>query len=307
MEIISNSLILLLSIFALWIGAVWIVDSASRIAHHLGISELVIGLTVVAFGTSAPEFAVTLSAAFRGQADISAGNVVGSNVFNLGLILGGVAAFQAIKTSAKLVYRDGLILIGSSILLLVFMWDLTLTSWEGFVLVSLLIAYLLLLFFKKEKIEDDVPLGKFHWYDVLKFLAGLTFILFGGHYLVSSASALARNMGITEWVIAVTIVAAGTSTPELATSMVALVKGKHGISAGNLIGSNLFNLLGVLGLAALLNPLHVDSDAYREVFLLLGLVLVVVIMMRSGWKISRFEGIVLVSINLIWLIRVFWG
>ncbi len=307
MELLNDSIILLLSIAALWQGAVWVVDSASHIAQRLGVSELVIGLTIVAFGTSAPEFAVTLTAAFQGQPNLSVGNVVGSNVFNIGFILGSVAIIRAVKTSSKLVYRDGMILIVMSVLLLVFLWDLTLIRWEGFVLLLLLAAYLLFLFIKKETLEEEVPLGEFHWYDILKLIGGLVLILSGGHYLVESASGLARHFGISEWVIAVTIVAAGTSTPELATSFVAAVKGKHGLSAGNLIGSNLFNLLGVLGLAAFLNPLHVDAAAFRDLFVLLGLVIIVVAMMRTGWKISRGEGIILVLLNLLWLIRVFYS
>lgn len=307
MEIAQNSFILLLSIAALWQGAVWVVDSASHIAQRLGISELVIGLTIVAFGTSAPEFAVTITAALSGQPNMSVGNVVGSNVFNIGFILGGVAIIHAVKSSSKLVYRDGFILITVSVLLLIFLWDLELAQWEGLILLLLLAAYLLFLFLKKETLDEDVPLGKFHWYDILKLIGGLVLILSGGKYLVESGSSLARYFGISDWVIAVTIVAAGTSTPELATSFVAAVKGKHGLSAGNLIGSNLFNLLGVLGLAAFLNPLQVDADAFRDLIMLLGLVVVVVAMMRTGWKISRAEGIILVLINLAWLVRVFFG
>lgn len=299
LEVSINSGILIASVFALWWGAVWVVDSASRIAHKLGVSDLVIGLTVVALGTSAPEFAVTLTAALRGQPDISVGNVVGSNVFNLGFILGGVAIVRAIQTSAKLVYRDGAILIGTSLLLLIFMYDSTMSPWEGMVLIAILLGYLVLLFVRKEKIEEDIEVSGYKWTDILRLVVGLTLIVGGGHYLVDSASYLARIMGLSEWVIAVTIVAAGTSTPELATSLVAVIKGKHGLSAGNLIGSDLFNLLGVLGLAAVINPLTVSEGAYEEIILLAGLVVVVVLMMRSGWRISRREGIILVLVNLV--------
>lgn len=299
MDILIQSLILLFSVSALWLGAIWTVDSASRIAQKLGISELVIGLTIVALGTSAPEFAVTITAALRGQADISVGNVVGSNVFNLGFILGGVAAIHAIKTSSKLVFRDGFILIGTSALLLFFMRDSTLTAYEGVILILILLVYLVLLFVRKETLEEEVPSGDFRWFDVLKLIGGLILIVGGGHWLVKSATQLALGMGISEWVISVTIVAAGTSAPELATSLTAVIKGKHGLSAGNLIGSDLFNLLGVLGVAAILNPLKVDPDAYGEIVLLAGLVTIVVIMMRTGWKISRTEGVILVLVNLV--------
>lgn len=305
MDILINTFILILSVTALWLGAVWIVESATHIAKKLGISELVIGLTVVAFGTSAPEFAVTLTAALKNQPDISVGNIIGSNVFNLGFILGGVAMIRALSTSAKLVYRDSLILLGITLLLPLFLGDLTLQRWEGIILMLGLISYLGLLFFSKEQIDEEVLAGDFKWLDVIKLLAGLGLIIAGGHYLVQSASFMARLMGISEWVIAVTIVAAGTSAPEFATSLVAVVKGQHGLSVGNLIGSTIFNLLGVLGFAAILHPMNVSSAAYGESLMLIGLVFFVILMMRSGWRITRFEGTLLVLINLIRWIYIF--
>ncbi len=304
MEIFIESLILVLSIGALWLGAVWVVESASRIAKKLGISELVIGLTVVALGTSAPEFAVTITAAVKGQAAISVGNIVGSNIFNLGFILGGVALIRPIRTSRKLVYRDGSLLIIAAILLLVFFYDDILKQWEGIVLVLVLLSYLIFLFIKKENIEEDIPSGPYRWYEIPKLLIGLTFIVAGGHFLVDSASFLARAIGISEWVIAVTIVAAGTSTPELATSLVAVIKGKHALSAGNLIGSDLFNLLGVLGLAGFLRPQKIDPSSYVEIIVMSGMIILVVFMMGKKWRLSRADGAILVLINLIrWIIN----
>jgi len=298
--------IVILSIMALWWGAVWVVESASVIANKIGISEIVIGLTVVAFGTSAPEFAVTLLAAIRDQADISVGNIVGSNIFNLGFILGGVACVNAISTTRKLVFRDGVILLGSSILLVIFLYDLSLARYEGIILFGLLFIYLLLLFIKKEPLEEKVYTGTFHWYEVPKLIIGLVLIVSGGYFLVDSASAVARLIGISEWVIGVTIVAAGTSAPEFATSLIAIIKGKHGISAGNLVGSNLFNSLGVLGLASMIRPMSVDSDALFSIVMLTGLVIIVLILMRSGWRISRVEGMILVLLNLlVYLITIF--
>ncbi len=301
---VTESLILIASIGALWLGAVWVVDSASRTAQKIGVSDLVIGLTVVALGTSAPEFAVTITAAIKGQADISVGNIVGSNIFNLGFILGGVAIFRTITTTPKLVFRDGMLLIGASFLLLFFLWDSTIQHWEGMVLIAVLIIYLIYLFIRRENIEEEIPHGTFRWYDIPLLIIGLILIVSGGHFLVESASSLARSFGISEWVIAVTIVAAGTSTPEFVTSLVAVIKGKHGLSAGNLIGSDLFNLLGVLGLAAVIRKMSITPGAYEEIILLSALVITVVIMMRTGWKISRREGIALVLINLIrWIIN----
>jgi cation:H+ antiporter len=299
MDYIINSIIIVLSIGALWWGAVWVVDSASSIAGKLGISEIVIGLTIVAFGTSAPEFAVTILAAIRDQADISVGNIVGSNIFNVGFILGGVACVRAISSSKKLVYRDGTILILSSLLLVFFLYDTSLSRTEGIILFASLIVYLFFLFIKKETIDEEITPPPFRWYEIPRLISGLLFIVGGGFFLVDSASQLARMIGLSEWVIGVTIVAAGTSAPEFVTSLVAIVKNKHGISAGNLIGSNLFNLMGVLGLASIIRPMTVDKEAFMSIIMLTGLAVIVVFLMRTGWKVTRQEGIILVLLNLL--------
>ena len=299
MQYFIDSGLIVLSIGALWWGAVWVVDSASSIANRLGISEIVIGLTVVAFGTSAPEFAVTLLAAFRSQADISVGNIVGSNIFNLGFILGGVALVRAINTSQKLVYRDGSILILSSLLLVCFLYDNSLSQAEGIILFISLFVYLFLLFIRKETLEEEIEAVPFHWQEIPKLIIGLVLIVGGGYFLVDSASNLARTIGLSEWVIGVTIVAAGTSAPEFATSLVAIIKKKHGISAGNLVGSNIFNLLGVLGLAAMIRPMSVDMNAFTSIIMLTGLTVIAIFLMRTGWKISRLDGAILVILNLL--------
>jgi cation:H+ antiporter len=308
MTIILDIVIIAATVVGLWMGAVWVVEAAARLARRIGISELVIGLTVVAVGTSAPEFAVTISAALRGQADISVGNVVGSNIFNLGFILGGVAMVRAITTTRKLVWRDGMVLIAVTLLLLFFLWDLTLSRWEGLILMLLLVFYVAYLIYQREEVDqDEIPEGPFRWLDIPRLLVGIALIAVSGHFLVDAASSLARFMGISEWVIGVTIVAAGTSTPEMATSLIAVLRGHHGISVGNLIGSDLFNLLGVLGLAAFMRPLTVDPSAYSSLLLLSGLVILVVIMMRTGWKISRPEGAFLIVVNLLRWINDFTG
>ncbi len=303
MEIYLNIGILILSIIALWLGAIWIVDPAPKIARKVGISDLVVGLTVIAFGTSMPEFAVTITAAIKQQPNISVGNIVGSNIFNLGFILGGVALLQVIKSNKKIVYREGSILIGISLLLLFFLRDYTLSFWEGFILFAGLIAYLLYLFIHREIPEEELPTGPFHWYHILQLIAGLVIVVIGGHYLVDSASYLARVVGLSEWAIAVTVVAAGTSAPEFATSLVAAMRGRHGISAGNLIGSDLFNIMGVLGLAAILRPLHVAHDALLDIGLMVFLIVLVIIFMRTKWEVSRREGLILILVSIVlWIL-----
>lgn len=299
MDYVIDSIIIVATILGLWWGAVWVVEAASRIAKRLGISELIIGLTVVAMGTSAPEFAVTVGAALKGQGNISIGNVVGSNIFNLGFILGGVALVRAITTSRSLVYRDGTVMIGITFLLLFFLRDLTMDRWEGVILMSLLVIYIGYLIYSREPLEEDIPEGDLQWFDIPRLLVGLALIVTSGHYLVESASSLARAIGVSEWVIGVTIVAAGTSAPELVTSLIAILRGHYGISAGNLIGSDIFNLLGVLGLAAILKPMYIESSAYSSLYVLSGMVILAVVLMRTNWKLSRWEGGLLVLINII--------
>lgn len=302
MTVALNLAIIVISAVGLWKGADWMVESASRIARRLGLSELVIGLTVVAVGTSAPEFAVTVNAALKGQSEIAIGNVVGSNIFNLGFILGGVTLFGVATITRRMLWRDGGMLIGTGLLLVLMLADGTLVWWEGVILVSLLIAYLVFLFVQKQPLEEVPEGGPFRWWDVPMIILGIAVIVTSGHFLVGSASVLARLAGISEWFIAVTIVAIGTSMPEFATSFVAVIRGRHGISLGNLIGSDLFNLLGVLGLSAMLHPLQITDQIWMNVVVLAVFMFVVVGMMRSGWKISRNEGIVLLLLT-----AVRWG
>ncbi len=305
MDVILDFILVLISIIMLWKGADWLVDSAAEIAHSLKVSDLIIGLTVVAFGTSAPEFAVTISAAITNQTDISIGNVIGSNIFNLGFILGGTAIIRPIATNEKMFNRDGLfLLIVTALIFFLFFgfngWtsDDQYTRGEGLILFSLLIGYVTFLFIKKDPPEEITP-NNATIMSYVFFLIGLFLIVFGGHLMVTHASNIARFYGISDWVIAVTIVAAGTSAPEFATSIAAAIKGRHGIAIGNLIGSDLFNLLGVLGLAGIINPSIITQDIFDSVFVLVLMVGLTLLLIRTKWRISRFEGAILVSINLI--------
>ena len=278
MHVILDFLIVFISIIMLWKGADWLVDSAAEIAHTLKVSDLIIGLTVVAFGTSAPEFAVTISAAITKQTDISIGNVIGSNIFNLGFILGGTAVIRPISTNKKMFNRDGLfLLIVTALIFFLFFgfngWtpDDSYTRYEGLILFSLLLGYVVFLFIKKDPPEEINP-SSASYLSYVYFFIGLILIVYGGHLMVTHASIIARYYGISDWVIAVTIVAAGTSAPEFATSIAAAIKGRHGIAVGNLIGSDLFNLLGVLGLAGIINPSIITQDIFDSVFLLVMMV-----------------------------------
>lgn len=303
----ANSLVVLATIVMIGQGAHWLVEAAAQIANRLGISELVIGLTVVALGTSAPEFAVTINAAFKGHGNISVGNIVGSNIFNIGFILGGAAMFRAIPTNRMLLIRDGAILAVTSLaLLLIIGIDLRLDRYDGVLLASGLVVYLVILFKQRKapvhegETEELLagtgknPMAR----NIVMVLVGLICILGGSHLLVDSATAIARGFGVSEWVIGVTIVAAGTSAPEFATTLAGVLKHKYDISAGNLVGSDIFNLLGVLGVAGILQPVSVDEMARLSLAALMLMVVLCLVFMRTGWRISRGEGLILVLIAL---------
>ncbi len=310
--VVLNILLVLVSIMLLWKGSDWLVDSAAKVGRRLGMSEVTVGLTIVAFGTSAPEFAVTFSAAFSGNTDISVGNVVGSNIFNLGIILGLCGILIPLRTNKEVVYRDGSILLATTLLLFWFLSDSKLERWEGAVLFGGLLSYLLLLLFWRRKWGDYQPedaidpnrsmiakippratVG-----DVMLLVGGIVAVVVGGHVLVTAAASLARTFGVSEWTIAVTIVAAGTSAPEVATSLTAAIKGFHGMSVGNLVGSDLFNLLGVLGAAGLMRELPVSGGAVNSVGMLCIMVAIVVIFMRNGWRLYRWEGALLIMLGI---------
>ena len=299
MEILKDVTIVLVCVGVIAKGASWLVDSASKIAKRLGISELVIGLTILALGTSAPEFAVSILAALKGSGNIAIGNIVGSNIFNLGFILGGTAIVHSLQTSRIVIVRDGFFLLFGTFLLLFFLWDLTLTRFEGGVLFSLLILYLVYLYVKREPLETEQVMGKMDRWDPLMLIGGLAMVLVGAHFMVESAINLARYMGVSEWVIGATVIAAGTSAPEFATSLAAALRSRYGMSVGNLIGSDIFNLFGVLGVAGILNNIPVSLDARMHLVFLSLMVALVLVFMRTGWVVSRREGYILVMVGLV--------
>jgi cation:H+ antiporter len=290
------------SALLLWFGANWIVTSAALIARKFNVSELVIGLTIVALGTSAPEFLVTVDAALRGHNDISLSNVVGSNIFNLGFILGLMAMIKPLVSNRTIVYRDGLLLFLTTAGILAVSFTGTLGRTFGAVLVGILIVYLVYLGMKRESPGDDELeeiKGDASWREGLLLLAGFVAITGGGHLMVSAATSIAESLGVSSWVIGVTVVAAGTSLPELVTCLAASVKGKNEMLLGNLIGSDFFNFAGVLGVTCLLKPLPVSPEAESGLIVLVGMVGLVLVLLRTGWRISRLEGALLVGVNLV--------
>jgi len=293
----------LASALLLWFGANWIVTSSALIARKFNVSELVIGLTIVALGTSAPEFLVTVNAALRGHNDISLSNVVGSNIFNLGFILGLMAVIKPLVSNKTIVYRDGLLLFATTAGILLVSMTGELGRMFGGGLMALLIAYLVYLGFKRENVGDEelseLEGVEANWKHGVVLLAGFVSIAAGGHLMVTAATSIASTLGVSSWVIGVTIVAAGTSLPELVTCLAASFKGKNEMLLGNLIGSDFFNFAGVLGLTCMLKPLAVSPEASSGVYVLVGMVGLVLILLRTGWRVSRWEGALLITINLV--------
>ena len=299
MNILTDSATLIFCFYVICKGATWLVDSSSKIAKRFGVSELIIGLTIVAFGTSAPEFCVTISAAIREASNISVGNIIGSNIFNIGIILGGAAIIRNLKTSDSIVHRDGFFLLIGSVVAVGMLWDLHLSRLEGMILFSLLIFYLVNLYSCKQCNNDvEVETGSLTVKDIWFLIIGLGMLLLGSHFLISSATNLARALGMSEWIIGATIIAAGTSMPEIATSVVAALRGHNGISVGNLIGSDIFNVFGALGLAAIIRELPLEMSARPSLIIYPIMVGIALLFLRTDWNLSRKEGCVLVLFGL---------
>ena len=304
LSLLGNIALVLVSIFMLWFGADWFVESSSYIARKIGISELIIGLTIVAVGTSAPEFAVSIGSALKGYKSISVSNIIGSNIFNTAFILGGVSIFHPIKIDAKLVKRDSLFLFLMTLLLIIIAMIFgKLTRIAGVFFVIILILYILYLFFKKDiSLIEEVEYKDLSWRAYPMLVIGLICILFGAHYLVEGGKEIAYFFHLSDWVIGATIIAAGTSAPEFITSLVAVLKRKYDISAGNIIGSNIFNLVGVLGLASSIKPLNIPTASNITFIALLFLTALTIIFMRTSYRLSRIEGIIMfVSGLIIWI------
>ncbi|UPW00468.1 calcium/sodium antiporter [Halorussus gelatinilyticus] len=297
------------TVLGLWAGARLLVDSAVRLARRAGLSDLVVGLTVVAIGTSTPELVVSLDAALAGAGEITVANVVGSNIYNLAFILGVVSLVRMIPVERSLVHRDGLALVVTTLAGVAAMADLRVSRVEGLLFVGSLVGYTWYLIRSGSSPETDGGGGgggegraaaesapfdaerdSSSVRDVATLVVGLAVVLVSGHFMVEAATELALAAGISQWVVGGTIVAAGTSTPEFAVSLVAMRRGSVGVSVGNVVGSNVFNMVGVLGLAAVVRPLSVPAAALESVAWLTVLVVVMVAALWSGRKLSRAEG-----------------
>lgn len=311
---ITSATLLILSLFALYIGAGWLVKGSSDIALRANISNLVIGLTIVAFGTSAPELVVSINASLTGQGDIAIGNVIGSNIFNVAAILGISAVIHPLQAKRKLTKIDIPFMILASVAFTALFWNGELGRLEGLLFLLGIVAYTLFSLYYSHKYEKKVEEQMMElekepdpvYINLLYIAGGLVVLIFASQLLVNNAVTIAQSMGVSEAVIGLTLVAAGTSFPELATSIVAVLKKNPDIAIGNIVGSNIFNILAIAGTSSIINPIISENVNYIDLLVMLGLSLVLLPLARSGLKISRIEGWFLIAIYLGyvgWLLR----
>lgn len=304
-------LLFLAGLVVLVAGAEILVRGASRLAAALRISPLVIGLTVVAFGTSAPEVAVSVTAALRGEGDVAVGNVVGSNIVNVLLILGASALISPLAVRAALIRRDVPLMIGVSALVPLLLWNDRVGRVEGMLLVAGLVAWVVLLVRWSRAESKDIAEEYAKEFGVpppasaartagnaLLVLAGLALLVAGARWLLAGAIEIARHAGLDERTIGLTLVAVGTSLPEIAASILAAWRGERDIAVGNVVGSNMFNVLAVLGTSAAVSPSGITSSPQMLRFDVPVMLLAAAVCLPLAWtgsRVSRLEGALLLS------------
>lgn len=307
--LILDVVFLLLGISIVLWGADKFTDGASSMARRWNVSEMVIGLTVVSMGTSMPEFVVSLFSALEGSGEMSVGNVVGSNIFNSLLIVGMSALFISLTLTKKLISRDILFVIFSSVILVALSHDGEVNRWEGLVLLMCFGMYMYYSYLSaKQDKEDASGAETYGWGKAIFYLVlGIGCLVGGGNLLVSSATSLALSCGMSERVVGLTILAAGTSLPELATSVVAARKGSRGMAIGNVVGSNLFNIFFILGASSLICPLAIKGIGNLDWVALVGSSLVLFAFGRTGHRITRTEGVVMLSLYILYMVALVMG
>lgn len=273
-------------------GADFFVDGASSTAKLLKVPSVIIGLTIVAMGTSAPEAAVSISAGLSGSSDIALSNVIGSNIFNLLIVVGVSAIICPMKTEKVILRRDIWWSLGAAVATLIMMTDMKISGAEGILLLGGMAAYIAVLVFdaRKKRDEGDEVKAMSPLKSIIYIVGGLAAIIIGGDLVVDSACDIAAAFGMSEALIGLTIVAVGTSLPELVTSIVAAKKGDSGLALGNVVGSNIFNILFILGSASALTTINVAPELFIDTAILIAVTLLMYFLCRSKDKTSRGEG-----------------
>lgn len=308
---------LLAGLALLYFGAQELIRGGAALALRLGLSALAVGLTVIAYGTSSPEMVVSVQAATSGNGAISLGNVVGSNICNILLILGCAAVIAPVSAHVQVIRREIPVMIGASVLLAALLWDGTLGRFDGAALFAAVVAYTYLTLRDarrahaasveaefKEELPDTKGLGPWAAAGLVAF--GLGVLILGSNLFVDGAVRLAEGWGVSQGVIGLTIVAIGTSLPELATSVMASAKGESDVAVGNVVGSNIFNILGILGLASLIQPMDAAGIRHSDLLFMLAVAIVLLPLVRARGKVGRLEGVVMLAAYAgytVWLVK----
>jgi cation:H+ antiporter len=290
----------------LYFGAELLVKGSANLAMRCGVSALVAGLTIVAFGTSAPEMVVSIKAGLDGLGGIAVGNVVGSNIFNIAVILGLTSVIRPLKVHLNVLRIDTPVMLAASVFLMVILNDLHVSRVEGVFLFAGIITYIVFTVITARSagetkadfpLEQLIPEKKVNaGLDIIFVICGLGLLVFGSRFFVDGAVGLARVMGVSEAVIGLTIVALGTSLPELATSVIAAIKKEEDIAIGNIIGSNIFNILAILGLSSTITPLDATGVGRISLYFMLGTAVLLMPFMRTGFVLNRIEGMLLLAV-----------
>ena len=309
MQVFLTIILFILGVWLLVKGADWLVRGASRTAEIFKVSPLIIGLSVVATGTSLPELGVSLTAVLSGSGDISVGNIIGSNICNIGLALGIAGIIGAVAVSKSALRRDFPIMLGITLLLLIFMANSRLERWEGILLFIGFVSYFTYLskrkepFIQKEEKSYQRWIKRFPW---LAILFGILAIAVGARLMVNSGVELARFLGVGEAIIGLSMIAIGTSLPELATSVVAMLHKESEISLGNILGSNIFNIVFVLGCVGIIKPINVSQRLFRiDGWIMLGYAIILLPLLLTQYQLSRKEGSFLLGTYIIYLVYLY--
>ena len=305
-ELLMIAIYIIGGLILLYFGANWLVQGAITLALHLGLSPLIVGLTVVALGTSVPEALVSIQAAIGHQGGIALGNVIGSNILNIALILGLSAFFSPLKVDSHLVKADVPLLAGATFMLVVLLEDFHISRMEGSFLLLCIVGYVAgnIMTVKRTSPEENkiegVEVPEDHsknlWRDISFLFIGLIALAFGSNFLVTGAVDLARILGLSEALIGLTVVSIGTGTPEMATALMAAYRKRADLAIGNAVGSNLFNIMFVLGIAALVVPLDGKGISSIDLYVMLGVTILLLPTVWTGRILDRKEGFLFLAI-----------
>jgi len=298
-----DSGLIFVGLILLYYGGDFLVTGSLHLSRALKISPFIIGATVIGFGTSTPELAVSVMASLQDFGDLALGNIIGSNIANIGLVLGITALIVPLTIEKQRFIDESPPLIISSLIIVVFSWNNYLGMVEGFIMVSLLVIYLWRALRTKENIDPliETPLDENHLFSnytgtkfqVFLVILGIAMLIVGANWIVKGSTGIARELGISEWFIGVSIVALGTSLPELTSSLIAAKRGHGEMAIGNVFGSNIFNILMVIGTSSLIKPLSIREEIYTDLIYATTLTCLMILLIRMGYVINKRDGLIL--------------